>query len=156
MKDDYLKYLLPVGGLIFLVIFGKKVLEKIGLVDSKDDKNLESNLSNKYLTAEPFLEFRKKTGFKVPTYVEDSLINGFVKRLYDSKGFFNDDEDNVYSIFRSAQSKLQVSCFAYYFNQIKGRNLIEYLSSFLNSSEIARINEIIDKKPTNIEGFFKI
>jgi hypothetical protein len=156
MKDDYLKYLLPVGGLIFLVIFGKKVLEKIGLVDSKDDKNLESNLSNKYLTAEPFLEFRKKTGFKVPTYVEDSLINGFVKRLYDSKGFFNDDEDNVYSIFRSAQSKLQVSCFAYYFNQIKGRNLIEYLSSFLNSSEIARISEIIDKKPTNIEGFFKI
>jgi hypothetical protein len=156
MKDDYLKYLLPVGGVIFLFIFGKKILEKIGLVDSKNDKNLESNLSNKYLTPEPFLEYRKKTGFKVPTYVEDSLINGFVQRLYNSKGFFNDDEDNVYSIFRSAQSKLQVSCFAYYFNQIKKRNLIEYLSSFLNSDEIARIGEIIEKKPTTIDGFFKI
>jgi hypothetical protein len=156
MKDEYLKYILPIGGLIFLVVFGKKILEKIGLVDSKNDKELEKNLGSKYLTPEPFLEFRKKTGFKIPTYVEDSLINGFVKRLYDSKGFFNDDEDNVYQIFRSAQSKLQVSCFAYYFNQIKGRNLVEYLSSFLNSDEIARIGEIIEKKPTTIDGFFKI
>lgn len=155
-NEEYTKYLLPVGIIIIFYIFGKKLLEKIGLSDSKNDVQLESNLSNKYLTPEPFLEFRKKTGFKVPVYAEDSLINAFVQRLWNSKGVFNDNEDEVYQIFRSAQSKLQVSCFAYYFNQIKGRNLIEFLSSFLNSDEIARIAEIINKKPNNIDGFFKI
>lgn len=145
-----------IAALVLVVIFaGKKILQTVGIVETQAEKDYEKNLQNSWLKPEQFKGWVKKTGYKIPSQIENFVLPSLVAKIYDSKGFFNDDEDQVYNFFRALQSKMQCSAVAFYFEKTYERPLTEYLDSFLNASEVEKIVKIINQKPTNIDGFYK-
>ena len=149
------KYIFPLAIAAGIFLFGRKILQGIGLVETKEEKELEKNLANKWLTPKPFNDFVKKTNFKIPAVFRMAVIPNFVAEVYESKGFFSDDEEKLFSLFRRLQSKMQVSALAHFFQKEYGRDMASYLDSFLNESEIARLIDIVNQKPKEINGFYQ-
>ena len=142
--------IVAVAGLFIL----NKTLQAVGLKDSPAEKNEQNNLSNKWLTGNPFVDYVKKEKFKIPSQIENFVIPSLLNKIHDAKGFFNDDEEAVYTFFRELQSKMQCSAVAYYFRKEYNTTLTAYLSTFLNAEEINKIVEIVNKKPKNVSGFY--
>lgn len=79
-----------------------------------------------------------------------SALNKFASDLYDAKGslfsskpFWNDDEELVYAVMRSLSSKSQLSQLAGHFISTYRQDLWEYLRSFLNNEELAKVTNIV-------------
>lgn len=153
-KEDNSKYLLYGGGLILLYLAGNKLFQKLGIV--KDKEALEADAANAQLESENYFdpayyEERKKL------YTVLSLSDGgvaYAKKIYNAKGYFNDDEDTVYGVFRSLQSKTQVSLVAKAFFGLYGKDLKNYLqppNGFLNQSEWNQVVSICSKLKQGIK-----
>jgi len=69
-----------------------------------------------------------------------SSAKKYAKELYNAYGIFNDNEEKVQSVFNSKlKDKIQVSQVAKAFNDdYKGRDLFDYLSSFLDEEEMEK------------------
>ena len=76
-----------------------------------------------------------------------SYSAGLVEQLWDATGYFNDDEEAIYGVFRSLKTKSQVAFLAKRFFELKGQDLYNYLSNYLNDSELLNVKGIIDSKP---------
>lgn len=153
-KEDSSRYLLYGGGLILLYIAGNKLFQKLGIV--KDKEALEADAANAQLESENYFdpayyEERKKL------YTVLSLSDGgvaYAKKIYNAKGYFNDDEDTVYGVFRSLQSKTQVSLVAKAFFGLYGKDLKNYLqppNGFLNQDEWNQVVSICSKLKQGIK-----
>ncbi len=74
----------------------------------------------------------------------------YAKDIRDSWGFFDDDENKIYSVFRALKDHVQVSQVAYqYYMDPKGSkiNLIDDLKSRLAKDEVGQVMEIVKKMP---------
>ena len=69
------------------------------------------------------------------------------KLLDDSKHWYNDDEEAIYSVFRSLNAKSQVTSLAYWFKKFYNQDLYYWLKSTLSDSELAKVVTIIETKP---------
>jgi hypothetical protein len=69
------------------------------------------------------------------------------KLLDDSKHWYNDDEEAIYSVFRSLNAKSQVTSLAYWFKKFYNQDLYYWLKSVLSESELAKVILIIETKP---------
>ncbi len=76
-----------------------------------------------------------------------SYSNDLVENLWDATGYFNDDEEAIYGVFRGLKTKSQVAFLAKRFYDIKGQDLYSYLNNYLNDSEMLIVKGIIDQKP---------
>lgn len=90
-----------------------------------------------YTSAESYLT---KIGVSI------TQVQNFAASLYDSKGTFDDDEDNVYSIYRMMKNITVCSIVSFIFNNLYNRDLYTYLSDFLNVKELTRVLEIVNEK----------
>ena len=72
----------------------------------------------------------------------------YVDTLWDATGYLNDDEEQIYGVFRAMKTKSQVAALAKRFNQLKNKDLYGYLSDYLNEAELLKVKGIIDQKPT--------
>lgn len=72
-----------------------------------------------------------------------NTMNNYAKRIYDGKGIFNDDEDQVFSVFRAISTKSQLSQFAGHFSDFYKKDLWNYLNSFLNTQELSIITNMV-------------
>jgi hypothetical protein len=149
----YLPYII-LGIAVFYLL--NKGAQKLGLTESKEDKQAAGLLFSKWLNPQTYIDWRKKTGFKIPKQFEDFFIAGITQTIWDSKNFFNDDEEQLYSQFRKIQSKMQFSLISYYFQTQYKRNLGEFLNSFLSSDELLKVKSIINSKPDITDPFYKI
>jgi hypothetical protein len=68
--------------------------------------------------------------------------------IYEAHGFWNDDEDQVYNAFASLKNRAELTLLSDYFKRLYKRELFEYIQNFLNSAELAKINDIVKKLPT--------
>lgn len=148
IKPVYIAYAAIGVGIVYLLF---KTGQKIGVIETKATKAEEKNLSSDWLTPIPYENWKKKTGYKIPSAVENFVISGLVNKIYDAKGFFNDDEDAVYNFFRKLESKMQASATAFYFKKEFGRDLSAYLASFMNAEEIQKVTDIINMKPEKVK-----
>lgn len=71
-------------------------------------------------------------------------IQALAKKLYDAKGFFNDDENAVYSVFQSIPYKSYICQLTVAFESLYNKNLINYLD-FLSADEKSKIFDYIGK-----------
>ncbi len=71
-------------------------------------------------------------------------IQALAKKLYDAKGFFNDDENAVYSVFQSIPYKSYICQLTVSFESLYNKNLINYLD-FLSADEKSKIFDYINK-----------
>lgn len=125
-----------------------KIAQKVGLVPTAASNAAQQNLQqletasywdyNKFLSSLPGGALLL-TQAGAAAYVDD---------LWDATGYFNDDEEKIYGVFRAMRTKSQVAALAKRFNQLKSKDLYSYLSEYLNESELLKVKGIIDQKPT--------
>lgn len=73
-------------------------------------------------------------------------FNKWINQIWDSKGFFKDNEDKVYSVFRQMNSQFEINMFSKVFSTIKQRDLFGFLSTFMNDKELSIVYNIIKNK----------
>jgi hypothetical protein len=77
----------------------------------------------------------------------DVALQGIAKQVWDSKGFFNDNEGQLFDAFQKARNQAQISYIAGVFQRDYKRDLFSFLQSFLNEAEISKVYNIIKGKP---------
>ena len=74
------------------------------------------------------------------------LINAPAAATMQSKSLYDDDEDAVFNVFRKLRNQYDVHVFAVFFKTQSKKDLFAFLDSFLSTSEIAKIQDIINSK----------
>ncbi len=112
------------SGAIAIGYFGiaKPILNKLGITKSSEDRAIEA-AAFKDVWNENFW----KTGGAGTMLITDAAVKNMVQKIYDYPGWFSDDYLAVKTVIFSLKTQSQVSYLAYKFNQLKGKNLYEYL-----------------------------
>jgi hypothetical protein len=153
-QQDNSRYLLYGGGLLLLYVAGKKVFQKLGIVETSADVQ----------AAQASAQVDKENYFDPVYYDERHKIytvlsladqgEAYAKKLYNAKGIFNDNEADVYGVFRALQAKTQVSLISKAFFRLYGQDLKNYLqpsTGFLSTSEWNEVVNIISKLKEGIK-----
>jgi hypothetical protein len=77
----------------------------------------------------------------------DVALQGIAKQIWNSKGLFNDNEEQLFDAFQKARNQAQISYIAGVFQRDYKRDLFSFLQSFLNEAEISKVYNIIKGKP---------
>ena len=140
--------------LIGLIIY---LLYRFEFFTTKEDKTAEA-LGDKggaldtsaMVTTQTVKDLKKKYG-STKLNLSTNKYPDYAKRIWDAKGVFYDDPENVNSVFRELKNRADVKVFASYFKvyyKNTGKvDLFEYLKTFLNSDELTDISKIINVKP---------
>jgi len=78
--------------------------------------------------------------------LSQSQATQYAHDIHDAWGFWNDDEDKVFTIFRQLQDKVQVSQVAEAY-AVQYSNLIEKLYDKLSNEEIKKVLQIVKRLP---------
>jgi hypothetical protein len=127
----YIPYL--IGAIILFFVYkqftGAK--RKVKLVDNLDIFNYQKWIDT-------------KAKFPKAQQLTSAGIIDLVDRIYNSKGYFNDDENAVYTVFQTIPYQSMVGQLTVAFQNKYNESLINYLS-FLNDKEKARIFDYVKK-----------
>lgn len=155
MKNNpILLYTLVAFGGYFLVV--KPLLESLNIMDTKEEKDAEklrqSTEQSGYKSDYWNPNYTVRKGYKAYLLTESSA-RALVDKLWNASGAFNDDEEAIYSVFRTLKYKTQVSFLAFWFNKLKKKDLYTWLrDSVLNQNELNTVLTITSKLP---EGFVR-
>jgi hypothetical protein len=69
------------------------------------------------------------------------------KKIYDSKGVFDDDEEFLFSAFRNMLTVGELISVNQAFQSFKKQNVFDYVREFTNQNERNKIATILDLKP---------
>lgn len=128
------KYIPYAIGLVVIYFIYKQITgnkAKVKIIDNLDIFNKQK-----------CLELNKK--YPKAKKLSNSEVQALAKKLYDAKGFFNDDEDAVYNVFQSIPYKSYICQLTVAFDSLYGKNLITYLD-FLSGDEKGKIFDYINK-----------
>jgi len=141
-KIDY--NLIIIAGIFAGVYFGgRKVLQSFGIIsDQTETRDLRELETENYFNPNYWRQFG--AGALILT---ESDARRYSDTIKDAYGIFNDDENAIYGVFELLKTKSQISYLALKFNQYYNMSLLGYLQSFLNESELAKVADIINKKP---------
>jgi hypothetical protein len=138
------------GGLLLAFLGGRAIFEKLGIVQSTEEKKEEAEVKNQMqqLSTGNYFDpdYYKKGGAGTLLLTVSGATN-LSKIIYDAKGILNDDEAAVYGVFQSLKAKSQVSFLAEVFFKTYKKSLLAYLQSFLNDTELAIVAKICNKLP---------
>lgn len=151
-----IQYVILIGAGYYLVV--KPILEKLGLKKSAEEKELE-NVD----LIPPAGNVWAGSAYKFPPgalLLKSSVANKYAEQIYNAFGFFGDDEDVIFGVFRALKTQSQVAWLAKAFKEKykadlltflqKGTKTTQYMrpvSSGLNASEMTQILNIIKSKP---------
>ena len=148
----------------------KGLAETFGIIKTKEESGLEtateqaSQSSTEASSTNPLLSFsplysnalvvayKKKYPSKVWDVSKQEKIDRpkfleLAKDILDAKGYFNDDEDKLYNVFKTIQTQFQLSLLSRVFSTYYKKDLLEYLKSILNADEIAPILKQVQNYP---------
>jgi hypothetical protein len=77
----------------------------------------------------------------------DVALQGIAKQIYDSKGFFNDNEEKLFDAFQKTRNQAQISYVSGVFQRDYKRDLFSFLQKFLSVEELDKVYQIIKGKP---------
>ena len=77
----------------------------------------------------------------------DVALQQIAKQIYDSKGFFNDNEEQLYDAFQKTKNQAQISYVSGIFQRDYKRDLFSFLQKFLAPDELSKVYQIIKGKP---------
>lgn len=125
-----------------------KIAQKVGVIPTAESNAAQQNLQQ--LETASYWDYNKflSTLPGGALLLTQAGAAAYVDDLWDATGFFNDDEDKIFGVFRAMKTKSQVAALAKRFNQLKSKDLYSYLSEYLNESELLKVKGIIDQKPT--------
>lgn len=149
--------LLLIGGLFVAGYFViKPLLEKLGLKESAEDKAIKEKLKEQ--------EFKLNIWGGIPSLTKAAgknktikvlTVNGadfYAKEINKAFGLFNDNEEQVFGVFRNLRFKSQVASIVTAYFKLYKKDLLNELRGKLSESELNTIISIIETKPTGIEN----
>jgi len=153
--DQNIKTGLIIGG-VFLgwQYFLKPLLEGLNLKETQSDKDQADSIKqgggdNKTPITNPwdkaylkYLQDTQKPGQTIVLLTQSSA-NNLVKQIYDSSGFFNDNEAQLYGAFRQLTYKTQLSQLSDNFYKTYKRDLYSFIKGFLNTEELATVTSMV-------------
>lgn len=162
MKKDNTQYFIY-GGIALLAYFGvlRPILKKFGFATTQETNNVNT-AQTASADVNPFAPGYYKTVIQknpnVPILLKtQSGLEKIYKIFYDGFGYIYDDENKITSAFVMLASKVQVSQFSEYVQRKTGVDIITFMrnginsvnsASGLNDTEINRIIQIVNNKPT--------
>jgi hypothetical protein len=119
---------------------------------------IEAQSNNPYLSFSPqyrtalMLAYKKKYPNKIFNVGQQYKFStseylDMAQRIYDAKGFFKDNENSVFDIFRNLQTQYQVSLLANSLSILKKKDLLEYLKTFMDDENLREVLDIIKNYP---------
>jgi len=151
-SSDVKTIALLVGGVIAFSVI-KQLLEKLGVWDSADSKALDAASEDPNSWWSPVFWKSKPSYVNYTNPITASTAQAYAKKIYDSIGVFNDDEDAVKSVFTSLPSRAAGSFVADYFRQLYGQDLLKFLrggvwpQDRLSDSDVNEINRYVFNLP---------
>jgi hypothetical protein len=144
-KDIDPNTILAVGGLLLLYMGGRNILQAFNVVPDQADRDAASQIT--MMQRDDYFSPNYYKQFPGALLIRVADANILTKRIYDAKGIFNDDENAVYGVFQSLKTKSQVSFLASVFYTNYKKSMYGYLTSFLNTKEMANVAAICNKLP---------
>lgn len=139
--------ILAVGALIIVFFGGRKIFQALGFIEDKEEKQ-----KNEALSAMQNADFWDFNSFLATVPEGANLFTTattdiYVEKLWDATGVFNDNEEEIYGVFRAMPTKAAISFLAKRFFMKKGQDLYSYLDEYLWDSEMLVVANIVNSKP---------
>ena len=144
-----------VGGYYVL----NRVGQAAGIVDSKGDRDRQTELSQDYWSPDYHNQFKGKI-IIIPS---DTKAEAFCKRLYDADGYWWNDDADVVAIIKEMRSKAYLSYLceywlrspyitqqAYWNSSGRKVSLVAHLQKFLKDESWSSIRSIMSSKPSYV------
>ena len=159
-----------IAGAVVGLIALKKIAEKFGIIQTKEEAEVETATESAGATSttatknNPFLAFSPKYSNALVTAFKKKYPNSvwnmekqegmareqykaYARDLLNAKSIINDDEDKIYSIFRTIQTQFQLSVLSRIFAVYWKKDLLEYLKGVLNADELKPILDQVKNYP---------
>lgn len=94
---------------------------------------------------------KMKITMAVQQIVSYSELVKMAEEVKNSYGYFHDDNEKLYNVFRTIQTQFQLSLLAYTFKEKYKKDMLAYMQSFMSESEMAGIYDIINNYPLLIK-----
>ena len=134
--------------------FGNDILKFFGVKKTAEEKKTDEALKEqekKYNfwggIANMKLAIGQKKNMILLTYKDSQIL---AKRIENSFGTFNDDEEALYSVFRELRYQSQVSSLVDAYKALYKSDLLNKLKAKLSDSEYYEVIRIVSLKPTGI------
>lgn len=149
---DVMPFLIIGGGVLAFSVV-KEILEKLGIWDSKDKKELDDTSTDPGSWWSP-MYWRSKPPDVPYTYtISTATATAWADELYDAFGPFNDCEECAIAIFKRMRTKANASFFSEVFALRIGEDMLTFLrggswpQDRLSDGDVNTINNYIDKLP---------
>lgn len=156
MNREETQLILIAGGVLLAFSFGNKILEFLNISDTKEEKDtkaaalINSTSISSAFSPNYYKDMQKKGKLTLMINFESAKqaaekIRNAVSGIY----WYDDDEEAVYSVFRSLKAKTDVSRLSEVYTQMTGKDLFGWLKSQLDLEELNTINKIVAGLPAS-------
>lgn len=127
----------------------KGFLNKLGITESQDTKDLDKEAANPYSPWSPLFWTKGPTG-TILLRVAD--MEKMYQTLQDSWGYFDDDEEKAKGVIKGLKTQSQLSFFSDWMKKTKSIDLFDYMRGGaywhrLEDSDMNELTEYIKKLP---------
>jgi len=145
-RNQNLLITVAIAGGAFL-LFVRPLLVKLGLAAGEGARAVNNlqRLPNNPFSPNYFLALKIKPSASLIAELEKKA-----KILWAAFGYFTDDEDAIFAVFKSLRSKAEVSLFSYYFTQYSHVDLLTFLQ---NGRDVLPENGLSDTEINNILAY---
>ena len=138
--EEIFKYALYGTGIFAIYKIGTMVgIFKTGQ-EVQEEQQLQTTLSSNYWLPKFWKDYVNR--YKKVMVLTPEAKKRLSDKLWDAKGWYNDDEDAVYAVFREMNYQTSLSSLADYFLSYKGKDLLTWLQGFLSEGEMKNISKI--------------
>ena len=142
--NDKIKIGLAIFVVIIVTIIIWRVLGKIGLVKSKEQKQKDSAVETLFTMTYFDPAYNKGKSFAP---LGKSAADKYAKDLNRALGIFGDDEEAIYSTFGKLKNKTNISEVAESFQNIYKKDMRATVLGNLSEKEMKKLFDIISKLP---------
>lgn len=136
--------LIIIASIVYLAI-ARPILQKIGIIDDKKDKEKEDAIKefdkSQWFTSLPY------KANKSQVTISETRANILAKEIFYAKGYVYDCETCAIGSIIDAGTKINVSYVAYRFYVMYNRDLMSYLKSFLETNDWVTLYDTYKKLP---------
>lgn len=150
-KDVFPFLIIAAGILAWNVI--NKLLEWLGIKDSRDTKDLDAASTNPNSFWNPNFWTTKPADQAYTSPITESTAESWANEIYNAFGAFNDDEEVPISVFKRCYSQATASFVCWKFQKIYNQDLLKFLrggiwpQDRLSDADVNEINTYVQRLP---------
>lgn len=150
--DDIYPIMLIVGGLIAFSVI-KEILEGLGIWDSQDSKTLDNASTDPDSWWNPNFWKTKPSNIPYTNPITTTTARQLANTIYNSFSWYNDNEEQAISVFKSLPSRAAGSFLAEVFANDHGQDMLTFLrggtwpQDRLSDADVNEVNRYVNNLP---------